>query len=72
MASKMTRPDYPVNVKIPQKYVEIIDKNLIEGKPLSKIGFKGRAHFVRTVVAEKLISLGLLPENERVDVKICH
>lgn len=67
--SELTRPNYPVNVKIP-KYVEIIDKNLTEGKPLYKMGFKGRAHFVRTVVAEKLISIGLLAENELVNVKI--
>ena len=54
------RPNYPVNVKIPQLYVDIIDSSLNEGQPLKSAGYKGRAHFVKEAVREKLKSLGLL------------
>jgi len=54
-----------VNVKIPELYVNIIDKNLEEGKPLQKAGFKGRAHFVQEAVMEKLIQLGLLSQDNQ-------
>jgi len=55
-------PTYPVNVKIPQFYVTIIDENLVDGKPLRGAGFNGRAHFVRETVKEKLIQMGVLTE----------
>jgi len=54
------RPNYPINVKIPKLYVNIIDLNLVEGKSLSKEGFTSRAHFVREAVREKLASLHLM------------
>lgn len=54
-----------VNVKIPELYVNIIDKNLEEGKPLQNAGFKGRAHFVQEAVMEKLIQLGLLSQDNQ-------
>jgi Arc/MetJ-type ribon-helix-helix transcriptional regulator len=60
-----SKPTYPVNVKIPQLYVEIVDENLKEGKNLQKLGFKGRAHFVRESVKEKLMELGLLSEEDQ-------
>jgi hypothetical protein len=61
-----SKPTYPVNVKIPQLYVEIIDENLKNGKVvLQKLGFEGRAHFVRESVKEKLMEVGLLSEEEQ-------
>lgn len=63
------RAKYPVNVKIPQLYVEIIDENLKEGKILQKAGFKGRAHFVTEIVKEKLIEMGLLSQEDQKKVE---
>jgi hypothetical protein len=54
-----------VNVKIPELCVNIIDKNLEDGKSLQKAGFRGRAHFVQEVVIEKLIQLGLLSQENQ-------
>jgi len=54
-----------VNVKIPELCVNIIDKNLEDGKSLQKAGFKGRAHFVQEAVIEELIQLGLLSQENQ-------
>ena len=62
---KHNRPTYPVNVKIPQLYVDRIDENLKEGGVLGKVGFESRAHFVREAVKEKLMQLGLLLQEEQ-------
>jgi hypothetical protein len=59
-----TKPNYPVNVKVPQLYVDIIDFNLKDGRPLRGAGFEGRAHFVREAVKEKLMKLGLLTQED--------
>ena len=56
----MVSPAYPINVKIPKFYVTIIDENLAEGKPLRRAGYKGRAHFVREAVKEKLIQMEVI------------
>ena len=58
------KANYPVNVKVPQLYVDIIDSNLKVGRPLNRAGFEGRAAFVREAVREKLRTLGLLTEEE--------
>jgi len=55
-----SRLNYPINVKIPQLYAEIIDQNLKEGRALRKAGFRSRAQFVREAVKEKLMKLDLL------------
>jgi Arc/MetJ-type ribon-helix-helix transcriptional regulator len=57
----MRNPRYPVNVKIPQEYVELIDDALRNGGILSKAGFKGRAHFVRFAVYKVLKEYGITP-----------
>ena len=60
-----TRPTYPVNVKIPQLYVDKIDENLKEGGVLRKAGFEWRTDFVREAVKEKLMQQGLLSQEEQ-------
>ena len=53
-------PRYPINVKIPEEYVELIDESL-QGGALQKSGFNSRAHVVRTAVYELLTKHGLTP-----------
>ena len=53
---------YPVNVKIPQFYIDIIDNALNSDGFLYNTGFMSRAHFVSETVKEKLVQLGLLSE----------
>ena len=65
-----SRLNYPVNVKIPQLYVEIIDRNLKEGMDLRRAGFRNRAQFVREAVKEKLMQLGLLSHEAQKKLEV--
>lgn len=60
-----SRPSYPVDVKVPQLYVDIIDENLKDGRALYKTGFTSRAQFVKEAVREKLMGMGLLSEEDQ-------
>ena len=53
----MSTTRYFVNVKIPEEYVKLIDKNLKSGCPLSQ--FTGRAHFVQMAVYRLLLEYGI-------------
>jgi hypothetical protein len=53
-----------INVKIPECLSDIIDENLKPGKALNIAGFQGRAHFAELAVAEKLVNLNLLAQQD--------
>jgi hypothetical protein len=60
---------YPVNVKVPDDYIKLIDQNLKSGALLAEKGFKGRAEVVRYAVFEFLVRNGIHPSLDPKDMK---
>ncbi len=52
---------YPINVKVPQEYVNLIDENLKTDGVLAKMGLEGRAEVVRHAVFDFLRMNGIQP-----------